>query len=665
MILSQILFAALFASVCAALVLPWALRSPRRLPGIAALALIFLVALLCSMSWQGSRAVDPFYALGEHEVSHRPVQRARDGYVGSQACAACHPDQHGSWKSSFHASMAQLATPETVLGDFGDVELEDLGRKVRFFRKGEEFWMAVDEPAAQGGRRKIERKVVMTTGSHHHQAYWFEPKEGRSLGTVPFIWSIERQRWIPYEAGFLMPQDEKGVDLNTGAWNKHCMKCHATHGALRFDPPAPMETTVVELGISCESCHGPAEEHVAKFSDPLARYAARADGGIDTGLVDATKLDHRRSSDVCAQCHSVNLFMEPAHGDLWNQSGYPYRPGDVLAETKYVARFLEGEQYPSVRAHLEREAGKDPHWWQQNFWSDGQVLVTGREFNGLQMTPCYERGTMSCLSCHEMHPDEGDPRSLEEWRDDQLRLGMRGNAACTSCHPSFLDPNALTQHTRHAPESPGSQCMSCHMPHTTYGLLKAISSHTLTSPDVKVELATTRPNACNLCHLDRPLAWAAEELQRGWGVALPETLDEDHRNVAAGALWALKGHALQRAIVAWHMGWPDARKASGTEWVTPFLVNLLDDPYDAVRQIADRSLRSVPGTAPYAYDPLAPSDQRRAASARVLADWSSASSRSGASVRPHVLLDASGSPQREEFSRLLRARDPRRILIAE
>src|SRR5947208_5654909 len=68
--------------------------------------------------------------------------------------------------------------------------------------------------------------------------------------------------------------------------------------------------------------------------------------------------------------------------------------------------------------------------------------------------------------------------------------------------------------SHHLAASSGSQCYDCHMPHTTYGVLKAIRSHQVGSPRVADELATGRPNACNLCHLDKPLAWTAHQLDR-------------------------------------------------------------------------------------------------------------------------------------------------------
>ena len=106
------------------------------------------------------------------------------------------------------------------------------------------------------------------------------------------------------------------------------------------------------------------------------------------------------------------------------------------------------------------------------------------------------------------------------------------------------------------------------MPYTTYGLLKAIRSHQVDSPDVTASVETGRPNACNQCHLDKSLGWAAAELETRYGIAPPE-LSRDQREVAAGVLWALEGDAGQRALAAWSFGWEPAREASGSDWMGP------------------------------------------------------------------------------------------------
>ena len=219
------------------------------------------------------------------------------------------------------------------------------------------------------------------------------------------------------------------------------------------------------------------------------------------------------------------------------------------------------------------------------------IRVSGREYNGLVKSPCFQKGEMSCLSCHSMH--ESSPTN-------QVAKGMESNTACLQCHQTFA--KQLEQHTHHAGSSSGSLCYNCHMPYTSYGLLKALRSHQISSPSVKATLQTGRPNACNLCHLDKSLDWTARSLFT-WHKVPMEDLAPKEKTVAASILWALQGDAGQRALIAWHMGWQPAREISKDDWLAPYLATLMQDDYPAVRYIAGRSLKRLPGfeTVPYDY----------------------------------------------------------------
>ena len=101
--------------------------------------------------------------------------------------------------------------------------------------------------------------------------------------------------------------------------------------------------------------------------------------------------------------------------------------------------------------------------------------------------------------------------------------------------------------TRHEINSTGSSCYElCHMPYTTYGLLRALRSQSrISSPSVaeSVEERADR-NACNGCHLEQDvLAWTSDYLEQWYGDAPESTLTEEDRTVAASLLWLLKGDA--------------------------------------------------------------------------------------------------------------------------
>ena len=166
--------------------------------------------------------------------------------------------------------------------------------------------------------------------------------------------------------------------------------------------------------------------------------------------------------------------------------------------------------------------------------------------------------------------------------------------------------------------SSGSECQNCHMPFTNLGLRKAIRSHTISSPKVAADRATGRQNACNGCHVDRPLGWTAAALGEWYGHPVPE-LDEIERAVPATVVDLLSGDAAERAIAASSLGWAPAVELAGVaDWAPPLLAITLDDPYDAVRFHAKRSLGRLPGYEEIEYDWVAPaavrSEQARAVS---------------------------------------------------
>jgi hypothetical protein len=229
------------------------------------------------------------------------------------------------------------------------------------------------------------------------------------------------------------------------------------------------------------------------------------------------------------------------------------------------------------------------------FYDDGTIRVGGREYNGLARSPCFERGQgsrkLSCLSCHSLH--QGAP-------NDQLDPQKPMNGGCTQCHAS--ESANLSAHTHHQASSPGSLCYNCHMPHTSYALLGAIRSHRVDSPSFDGR-TRDRPNACNLCHLERSEAWAATQAAAWFGAKPRYVLDRPatyDQGAPAGAVFALSGDAAVRAITAAALG----RHESSDHALAlrqQLLEQLTQDDYAAVKSMAERSLRALPrsrGAAP-------------------------------------------------------------------
>ncbi|MBG85514.1 MAG: C cytochrome precursor [Verrucomicrobiales bacterium] len=581
-------------------------------------------------------------------VTLRPKVEPYEGYAGSDSCRDCHEHNHQTWFESWHRTMTQEARLDNIIGNFDNVSLTNgHGQSVDLFKRDGRAWFRKrfkDILFIGQNTSREEYPIVMMTGSHHMQIYWYPAGKERTLAMMPVVYLKEDQRWVPRNSVFLMPPDGGYYVNEISRWNFTCLKCHSTNpdpahltdglGRQRYD------TRVSELGITCESCHGPGADHVkihsAKDKSTVADLVDR--------IVDPGVMDNKKSSQVCGACHSVSNLH--TNDDRWRD----YKPGMDF----HAKRELQDGKYAGSGDVVDEDSHQ-----QVTFWPDGMVRVSGREFSGLAITDCYTKGELSCMSCHSVHQDRNDPRPPKEWANDQMQRDKYGNKACVQCHESkeFETP----AHTHHAAGSSGSLCYNCHMPHTTYGLVKAIRSHTIKSPSVRETLNVGRPNACNLCHLDKPLAWTSKHLHEWYGHEQPKFKSE-HEEVAQSVLETLRGDASLRALAAWHMSWKPAVEASKAEtWVQPYLARLLKDPYDAVRYIAARSLRTFDGHRGFEYDYIAGAEQLEQFASQAHADWDI---KKAADAPPTVLIGKDGKLH-ELFEELFAQRNDVEISLLE
>jgi predicted CXXCH cytochrome family protein len=279
----------------------------------------------------------------------------------------------------------------------------------------------------------------------------------------------------------------------------------------------------------------------------------------------------------------VAPFM--AHGD-------PFVPGDDLA-------------LYSAPLWRDTPLAGDRHAFAARFWDDGTPRLTAYEYQGLLESRCAQRGALTCTTCHGMH--DGDPRG-------QVRPSALGDQACTGCHTSLASTSDMARHTHHDPAGPGSRCVSCHMPRIVYGVLDAHRSHRIEIPDPVRAIATGRPDACTLCHVESDRGWAMRQRASLWpsssaraaiaaGVSPRQATPEDRDAPAPGddhlapedALFA--GDPVARALAADAIGrapWPSAegggrQRPENHRW-SVLLAAMAGDRYPAVRHLAARAL---------------------------------------------------------------------------
>jgi hypothetical protein len=493
-----------------------------------------------------------------------PTIGAGEGFASSDSCGSCHPQQYDSWYNTFHRTMTQVAGPDTVRAPFDGRTLTEAGHGARVLTEGGRYYVE----STRSGKRW---RVVLLTGSHHLQAYWLRLEDGR-LSQFPFVYLIHEERWLANADSFLHPDGKTEEGFEEYIWGDGCVNCHSTGGP--WDPAAigsnvATSRAVTELGIACEACHGEAEEHARANRNPARRYALHhADEGDDT-IINPRRLDAEHAASICGRCHTVAEHRSDDPG---------FVPGALLADSlDYPGLWAQLEAYghvtdPDTLSDTDRDVV-------EAFWTSGAVRVVGREYDGMVRSDCYLQAEMSCITCHSVHG--GTP-------EGQMPHGTSDAQMCGSCHEEEL--NNISAHTHHAPPSAGSECVSCHMPYTSYGLLMATRSHRLDSPVASGFASREAPNACNLCHQDQSLGWTARYLEE-WYQRPSPPIPEELAEVPAGALWLLRGDAVQRALAAWHLRQEWVQDSGDMSGLDAHLITLVADPVSAVRQVGGRTLQ--------------------------------------------------------------------------
>ena len=226
-------------------------------------------------------------------------------------------------------------------------------------------------------------------------------------------------------------------------------------------------STYAEIGVGCESCHGPASAHLdwadgASFDDPNLD----AFGFISQPHTQAGELNQ------CAGCHSRREVLT---------KGTP--PTGTDYHDAYNLAFLRPGLYEA----------------------DGQILDEVYVYGSFLQSKMYANG-VSCTNCHNPHT---------------AGLKAEGNALCTQCHSPDGNPDfpSLRQavyddpsHTNHPEGSTGTQCKACHMIERTYMGIDGRRDHSFRIPRPDLAAEMDSPDACTDCHSDQSQAWAAKQI---------------------------------------------------------------------------------------------------------------------------------------------------------
>ena len=405
--------------------------------------------------------------------------------VGSEKCQACHKKEFDSYRSSDHFHAMDTASSRTVLGDFNNSFFIYYGDTSFFYKKEAQYFVKTKDSTGV----KKEFRISFTFGWRPLQQYLVQFDDGR-MQALPFCWDARPkekggQRWFHiYGKENIVPGDElfwMGYNQN---WNYMCADCHTTNFSKNFNAAEnTFHSTWSESRVSCESCHGPASGHLQWTENKNDNTAFK--GFLISLAAKSTqwKMDNSKGTTVpeqimfndtlietCARCHA--------------------------RATRFTDEYHHGENF--LQSHLPANVNTD------NYYIDGQIKDEDYEYGSFLQSKMYANG-VTCINCHDPH---------------SMQLKADGNHLCTSCHsPEKFD---VTTHTHHSENSAGAQCVNCHMPETTYMTIDNRRDHSIRIPRPDLSLVSGSPNACNKCHSDKSVNWAAENFTNWYAKQLPE-----------------------------------------------------------------------------------------------------------------------------------------------
>jgi predicted CXXCH cytochrome family protein len=505
---------------------------------------------------------------------------------GAKKCAECHEREFNLWSHHSHRWMNAAATPSHVKGDFsGRTSIHYLGGAGTFWREGDAFHLA----AARGKTRR-EFRITRTIGSRYFEYYVGvqtagpEPADDPRYQTehvMPFGYWLTKRQWVPtVHIREDRADDTDDPKLNPyedfyfRAYDEICARCHTT----------------LPIGDSLIRAPDYAGKYTPyRFSMDLTGYLERQRPGLMPASVEHTTTEELQDAVgrlianqpparilhlgiICEACHN-GCKQHAADSGKTAPHFFPTSPL-ILADLPKENAF--GRTHDNINWICSRcHTGLRPQF------PGGMSTWNSAECSDAMRGSCYSK--LRCTDCHDPHRTIGPVWSHSEDHDDRL---------CLKCHTSLREAATRQAHTHHASGSDGDRCMNCHMPRVNEGLDTVVRTHQIHSPTRADVIENNGPNACNLCHLERPIDWTLGYLQKWYSKKYSQSEIERNyplRQEPVGVGWLTHQFRATRMVAAAAYARQKRRDA------LPVLLSILDDKYLLNRQFGQLAVEELCG----------------------------------------------------------------------
>ena len=398
--------------------------------------------------------------LSQASFQIEPEEQAFGQYAGSESCRECHESAFELWKPSNHRFAERLPSQENDSISFQDqVSFTHGGVETTPLTTANKFHISTLGFKGTTDSHQIDRVI-----GHEPLRQFLVPHQGGRLQAVDAAFDPHANDWFSVYGEEDRRPGEWGHWTGRGMnWNSMCAACHNTRLRKNYDEATDAyKTTMAEMSVGCEACHGPMKKHV----DWRHEYK-----GSNEPDPTSKQFSRQQILDTCGSCHSRRAELT---GD--------FQPG------------ADYNDHYNLTVPDESDT----------FYPDGQVRDEDYVFTSFLSSRMHAAG-VHCLDCHQAH---------------STKTILPGNALCMRCHNGSY-PNSPKisplAHSHHTEESQGNQCVNCHMPQTTYMERHARRDHGFTIPDPLMTKHLNIPNACNRCHEDKDVDWAINATDDWYG----------------------------------------------------------------------------------------------------------------------------------------------------